>query len=185
LERVLAIDGALNHSGWAILEDTGKGKDEIIAKQYGIIKPKATMSLGFKLFYIRTELNSLFNKYKPTIIVFEDTYAGKNAKTNARLNNAKGVFYVTAYELLKGNEPAYVSSVEARRCLGFKNNKNEPYEFFKKMYGLKESFEKANDITDAMTVGFWYLYDKNGDCASNKKEKKKKSTKQRSTKKKR
>jgi len=180
LERVLSIDGALNKSGWAILEDTGKkGIKHIKTVQYGIIKPKATMSLGFKLFYIRNELISLYKKYKPSIIVFEDTYAGQNAKTTARLNNAKGVFYVTAYELLGGNEPIYVGPAVARQCLGLRNNKQDVYNYFKKLYNLTESFEKGNDITDAMAVGFWYLYNQKDECKT--KPRIKKTTRKRKT----
>lgn len=178
MERVLAIDGALNKSGWVILEVTEKPGDKgIKAKEYGLIKPKATMPLGFKLLYIRNEVISLFKKYKPSMIVFEDTYAGKNAKTTARLNNAKGVFYVTAYELLGGNDPLYVGSAEARRCLGIKNNKQDVFEYFKELYKLKETFEKGNDITDAMAVGFWYVYDKREECKAKPREIKKRKAK--------
>jgi len=171
--RVLAIDGALNHSGWIIIDEKEKadGTRQSVASNYGLILPNPKLSLGFKLSYMKSELTKIVKTYKPSVIVFEDTYAGKNAITNARLNQAKGVFIVTSYELL-GEEPVYVNAGIARSCLGFKNNKEEPFEHFSKLLGLTESFEKGNDITDACTLGFWFIASERGECEESKRTKK-------------
>jgi Holliday junction resolvasome RuvABC endonuclease subunit len=167
--RILAIDGALNHSGWALLEDKGgEGWEGVKASKYGIITTKPTMSLGFKLSYIRSELIKLIASTRASIVVIEETYSGKNALTNARLNNAKGVIMQTVHEVL-GADPITVTATVARRCLGFKNNKEEPYAYFQKKYKLPESFEKGNDITDAYTVGWWYILSHRNGCVSTKK----------------
>ena len=167
--RILAIDGALNHSGWVVLEDKGGvGWEGVKASKYGIITTKPTMSLGFKLTYIRKEIIKLIKSSRIDVVVVEDTYAGKNALTNARLNNAKGVILQTVFEVL-GSDPATVKATVARKCVGFKNNKEEPFAFFKKKYNLPESFEKGNDITDAYTVGWWYILSRREDCAKSNK----------------
>jgi Holliday junction resolvasome RuvABC endonuclease subunit len=167
--RILAIDGALNHSGWVVLEDRGGvGWEGVKASKYGIITTKPTMSLGFKLNYIRTEIIKLIKSARADVVVLEETYSGKNALTNARLNNAKGVIMQTVYEVL-GGDPAVVTATVARKCLGFKNNKEEPFDFFKQKYKLPESFEKGNDITDAYTVGWWYILTKRDGCSQGKK----------------
>jgi crossover junction endodeoxyribonuclease RuvC len=173
--RVLAIDGALNHSGWVILDEREKkdGTRQAVGSKYGMIKPNAKMSLAFKLSFIRQELIDIIKTYKPDVIVFEDTYAGKNALTNARLNNAKGVFIVTVYEQT-GKDPVYVNAAVARSCLGFGNNKEDPYEFFSELFKMEENFDKGNDITDAYTLGFWYITDERGECEERTKKKKKK-----------
>lgn len=183
--RVLAIDGALNHSGWVILDEREKadGSREARASKYGKIVPHSKMSLAFKLNYIKTELTKIIKNYKPDVIVFEDTYAGKNALTNARLNNAKGVFILTVYEVT-GKDPVYVNAGVARSCLGFKNNKEEPFEHFSELLKLSESFDKGNDITDAYTLGFWYITHERGECLESKKEKKRKGVRAVSKKKK-
>ena len=164
--RVLAVDGALNHSGWVILDEKedNKGQLKAVASDYGIIKPNAKMSLAFKLSFVRSALIKIIQEHRPDVIVFEETYAGKNALTNARLNNAKGVFIVTVYEVT-GKEPVYVTASIARSCLGFKNNKEEPFAYFSKLFGLEESFLKGNDITDAYVLGFWYIRQQRGECA--------------------
>jgi Holliday junction resolvasome RuvABC endonuclease subunit len=175
--RVLAIDGALNHSGWVILDDSGGEKGTgIKASKYGVIKANTNMTLGFKLASIKKEVAGIINMYKPDIVVIEDTYSGKNALTNARLNNAKGAFILTVFELL-GKDPVYVGAAEARYCLGFKNNKEEPYAYFKKLFNLKESFEKGNDITDAYVLGYWYITEERGECKARKKKSVKKKVK--------
>lgn len=176
--RILAIDGALNHSGWVLLDTTnGEGWDGAKASKYGIITPKTTMSLAFKLYYIKQELVKLTKSYKPDVIVFEDTYAGQNALTTARLNNAKGVILMTSYELLN-KEPICVKATVARSCLGFKNGKDpkkEPWEFFKKRYQLKNiSYEKGNDVTDAYVLGWWYIFSQKKECCESKKTTRKK-----------
>lgn len=167
--RVLGIDGALNHSGWVIVDEKEKkdGTCNAVASKYGMIMTNAKMSLAFKLSHIRQELIKIIKTYKPDYIVFEDTYAGKNALTNARLNNAKGVFIVTVYEVT-GKDPVYVNAAVARSCLGFKNNKEEPFEHFSQLLGLTESFEKGNDITDAYTLAFWFIVDQRGECQQSK-----------------
>jgi Holliday junction resolvasome RuvABC endonuclease subunit len=134
--------------------------------------PNAKMSLAFKLLFIRNEVIDLIKTFKPDVIVFEDTYAGKNALTNARLNNAKGVFIVTVYEAT-GKDPVYVNAAVARACLGFGNNKEDPYKFFSKLFDMKESFEKGNDITDAYTLGSWYIAEERGECKERTKKKRK------------
>lgn len=172
LNRVLAIDGALNKSGWVILDEkeTKSGELKISGSKYGTIAPKSTMSLAFKLLYIRKELLNLIKTYKPDVIVLEDVYLGPNVKTGARLNNAKGVYVLTAYEAT-GKEPVYVAANVARSCLGFKNNKEEPYKYFSELFNLKESFNKGNDITDAYTLGFWYIKNRRGECVVKKNKK--------------
>lgn len=172
--RVLAIDGALNHSGWVILDEKEKkdGTTQTTGSNYGMIMPNAKMSLAFKLSYIRQELIKIIKNYKPDVIVFEDTYSGKNALTNARLNNAKGVFIVTVFEVT-GRDPVYVSAAVARSCLGFKNNKEDPFDHFSKLFNLKESFNKGNDITDAFTLGFWYITNEKNECKGRRKRVKK------------
>lgn len=172
--RVLAIDGALNHSGWILLDEleSDQGKRIIKASKYGIISPNVKMSLGFKLDFIRKELIKMIKSFKPNVVVFEDTYSGRNALTNSRLNNAKGVFIVTVFELM-GEDPVYINAAIARSCLGFGNNKEEPYEYFSKKLKLTETFEQGNDITDAYTVGYWYLAERRGECKEKKKKVKK------------
>jgi hypothetical protein len=178
--RILAIDGALNHSGWAFLEDKGgKGMEGVKASKYGTITTKPTMSLGFKLTYIRKELIRIIKETKPEIVVLEETYSGKNKLTTARLNNAKGIILQTVYEVM-GNDPIMVSATSARSCLGFKRKKREdgtkdsklePFEFFRDKYNLPESFSKGNDITDAFTIGWGYILSLRDECPNIKKKK--------------
>jgi len=68
-----------------------------------------------------------------------------------------------------GSDPLTVTATVARKCLGFKNNKEEPYDFFQKKYKLPESFEKGNDITDAYTVGWWYIISRRNGCSPGRK----------------
>jgi Holliday junction resolvasome RuvABC endonuclease subunit len=170
-KRILALDGALNHTGWAVLDDlggTGFGGIKII--KHDIFKPKATIPLGSKLVYNRQEIMKLVKVFKPDVVVCEDVFVGKNAKTSAKLNHAKGVLIMTVFEIL-GEEAVVVEATTARACLGFSNNKEGPFRFFKQLYNLKEDFVAGNDITDALTLGFWFIIDSRGECFEVKKKK--------------
>jgi len=165
--RILGIDGALNHSGWALLDmKDGEGWEGVSASKYGTIKVKQKETLGFKLQYIRAELVKLCKSLRPDIIVLEDVYSGPNKKTVARLNNAKGVFVLTVYDLL-GKDPIFVGASEARSCLGLKN-KEHAYSFFADKYKLKES---DDDITDAYVLAWWYIKQHREECNIKKKSK--------------
>ena len=167
--RILGIDGALNCSGWEVTDSpNGKGVGSVKGANCGTITTKPTMTLGFKLAHIRTEVTKLIKSYHPDVVVLEDTYAGKNALTNARLNNAKGVIFLTIFELM-GSDPVCITAAKARACAGFKNNKEEPFEFFKKRFKLKLSFEKGNDVTDACTLIWYYILSSREECHENKK----------------
>jgi Holliday junction resolvasome RuvABC endonuclease subunit len=171
--RVLALDPALNHTGWVLLSYTKEGKNQegISALDYAIWKVKLKQPLGAKLLYNRQELTQLISKYQPDVIVMEETFAGKNPLAVARLNNAKGVYVVTAYEAM-GIDPTMVNAKKARACLGFSNDKEEPFAFFKKLFEITEDFKNGNDITDACTVGFWYIMNQRNACLEDIKNKK-------------
>jgi Holliday junction resolvasome RuvABC endonuclease subunit len=175
--RVMAIDGALNKSGWVVLDDMdGTTLDSIVNRGFGIISPDAKMPLGFKLSYIRSEITKLMKTYKPSVVVLEDTFSGPNRLTAARLNNAKGVFVLTVYEVLRA-DPIYANVGRARGCLGFTNKKDEPFAFFQERFNIAKNFKNGNDITDACTLGFWYILNSRGDCARRTKAPKKKEPK--------
>ncbi len=190
--RILAIDGALNRSGWVFLEDKGgDGMEGVKASKYGTIATKPTMSLGFKLTYIQTEFTKIIKSTRPDVVIVEETYSGSNQKTTARLNNAKGVIVQTVYKTL-GIDPIMILARVARSCLGFKSKKNddgksdpklEPFEFFKSKYNLPESYKQGNDITDAFTIGWAYILSRRGGCLEKAKDKKSKKRIARSKKK--
>lgn len=172
MKRLLGLDPSLNKTGWVILifDENAKGREGIGASDYGLIKPNAKHSLGAKLLFNRIELQRLLKKYRPDVVVFEETFAGQNALTTSRLNNAKGVFVMTAFEFLK-DSPVMVYAGQARACLGFSNDKEEPFAFFKREFNLPESFKEGNDITDAYVVGYWYIINQREACVDSKRKK--------------
>jgi Holliday junction resolvasome RuvABC endonuclease subunit len=174
--RILVIDGALNHSGWVLLDDRGgNGWEGVNASTYGRISCRSTESLGFKLNFLRGEIIKLIKSTRAEKVVLEETYAGNNALTTSRLNNAKGVITQAVFELL-GKDPVMVRINECRSCLGFvyekkEDRKKQPFEFFSKMYKLTESYAAGNDITDAFTLGWGYILYTRGECAKKKRNK--------------
>jgi Holliday junction resolvasome RuvABC endonuclease subunit len=171
--RILGIDLALNHVGWALMREPKKiGK--LILENKGIVQvnEKEKLSLPQKLVYVSKELVKIIRLTKPDIIILEDTYTGPNAEVTAKLNNAKGMALVMIYNLMKA-EPICVTAQTVRACIGLKT-KEDVFHHYQKMYKIENNFKKFNDLTDAIALTYYYYCKQNNLCAEKKKHKKKK-----------
>lgn len=88
--RYLALDQALNTSGWALFED-----NNLI--QYGIFKTKSTDPIEKRLGNIWTELNNLVDKYDFEYLFFEDIQKQQNAETYKKLAYVQAAVILWCY----------------------------------------------------------------------------------------
>lgn len=90
---ILGLDPSTKGTGWAVMSDEGK----LIAS--GAIRPpKACKTVQSKLQYVYYEINKILDEYKPTDIVSEDQYLGKNANTLKTLSQLRGVIMLACEE---------------------------------------------------------------------------------------
>ena len=144
--KVLALDVSSKSTGWFVTK-----------RSCGFIRPPGALPLGEKLIYFRKELLKLLVRYKPEVVVLEDTYFRRNIHTLKVLSQFGGV--ATEVCAAAGCKIVTLTTTEARRyCCGKQEGKFDKkgvFEYFVSKYGLEDwTYGEYNDITDAMAL-FW------------------------------
>ena len=99
---ILGIDPGITQTGFGLIH---AGKTNPTLLDYGIIKPpKADKPLPIRLKTIYQDIVEIINNYKPTIIVIEDVFYGKNVKSTLLLGHARGAAMLAG---AKFNLPIY------------------------------------------------------------------------------
>jgi Holliday junction resolvasome RuvABC endonuclease subunit len=91
---------------------------------------------------------------KPTHIVIEDVFRGRNVATMKLLARFSGVAIELSRRLLR-KDPLVVMATEVRSLLGCGRKKEEAFKFVCKKYNLDWSFNKMNDVTDALCLALY------------------------------
>ena len=92
--RILGIDPGLAIVGWAVL-DSDRGQLRPVA--YGAITTPAHTPVEFRLNMIRTDLESVIDKYSPDEMAIEELFFNTNITTGITVAEARGVILCTAY----------------------------------------------------------------------------------------
>lgn len=148
---VLGLDVSSNRTGYAVLRD---GRWSKAVSSYGIIKTPTDFSLSKRLVYFRNEIQQLIRRVKPTHIIIEDVFRGRNAATMKLLSRFNGVAIEISRRQLR-KDPQTALAVEVRALLGCGRTKKEAFSFICTKYGLDWSFNKMNDITDALALALY------------------------------
>jgi len=154
---ILGIDPGLATTGYAFIKET-KPNIEII--DYGIISTPAKMEFSERLKKIHQDLKLLIKKFKPQVIVVENIYFAKNAKTALQVGQARGVILLTAilYKL-----PLYEFTplqVKQAVCGYGQADKCQVQKMVKNILKLKE-IPKPDDAADALAIALTFLQSKN------------------------
>jgi len=149
--KIMGLDVSTKSTGWFITKPS-----------CGIIAPDPKLSFEEKLVVFRAELGTLLTKYKPDLVVIEDAYY-RPGFGNIHTLKALVKFAGVAQELCasKGIQTEIITATAARKhCCGTqegKFKKPEVFNFFKTKYNLDDwTFQKHNDITDAMALSWGY-----------------------------
>jgi crossover junction endodeoxyribonuclease RuvC len=161
--RYLGLDLAYRKVGWVVMEPRRKFKRiplKLIDK--GIETVPKDPPMYDNLVYLYDVIRGLIKKYKPDVIVLEDTFLGKNADTAAKLNVSKGMAMACIYSSAS-REPVCATAQIVRTCLGLKS-KEEVFNQYSRLYNIENNFNKYNDITDAIALCYYHYYNSNGLC---------------------
>lgn len=149
--KVLGLDVSTKSTGWFITKPS-----------CGIIAPDPKLSFNEKLVVFRNELDRILTKHKPDMVVIEDAYY-RPGFGNIHTLKALVKFAGVAQELCasKGIPTEIITATAARKhCCGAqegKFKKQEVFNFFKMKYNLDDwTFNKHNDVTDAMALSWGY-----------------------------
>lgn len=149
--KVLSLDVSGSSTGWSFIAyDTHK-------THVGIIKTTNKDCLAKRLTIFRNALIKLFIKYKPTVVLLEDTFVGRNPAVNKLLSKFGGVAEQLVYEFLNTG-PIIISNktVKAFFCV---KTKADLFEVIKHVHSWDSDldYKKHNDIADSLAQLLYYL----------------------------
>lgn len=148
---ILGLDVSSNRTGYAVLRD---GRWNKSVSSYGVIKTPPSFSLSKRLVYFRNEVQQLIRRVRPTHIIIEDVFRGRNVATMKLLARFNGVAIEISRRLLR-KDPQTALAVEVRAFLKCGRTKEEAFSFVCAKYGLDWSFNKMNDVTDALALALY------------------------------
>jgi Holliday junction resolvasome RuvABC endonuclease subunit len=149
--KILGLDISTKSTGWFIAK-----------RSCGTIVTDSKMPFEEKLVVFRVELDFLLTKHRPDLVVIEDAYYRPGFGSIHTLK-ALVKFAGVAQELCasKGIQTEIITATKARKyCCGRsgeKVTKQDVFDFFVEKYDLEDwTFNKHNDITDAMALAWGY-----------------------------
>mgnify|MGYP003729317379 CR=1 FL=1 len=92
---ILSIDPGIEKTGFALLKKTNSQKKFYFIES-GLIKTKKKLSLEKRIFLIYESLKKIFQKYKPSVIVYEEIFFFKNRKTIIAISQMQGLILLLA-----------------------------------------------------------------------------------------
>lgn len=93
-ELILGIDPGTVITGWGIIHEEGQS---FIPVDFGCIRPKSTMKLTERYLVIFESIQSLIEKYNPSVLCIETQYVSdKNPQSAIKLGMARGVIVLAA-----------------------------------------------------------------------------------------
>jgi len=110
--------------------------------------------LAQRLVQFRNELHSLIKDIKPTHIIIEDVFKGRNVSTMKLLARFSGVAVELSRRLLR-KDPAMALAAEVRSFLECGRKKEEAFGYICKRYNLDWEFNQMNDVADALCLALY------------------------------
>lgn len=157
MTRILSLDISSVATGWSVFDD-----DQLVA--YGVLNLKSkSKNHGEKLLQLELSIIDLITKYAPDTFSFEDIWKGPSIKTYKILALYHGIAYKAGFVHFK-KDPIVLMPSNLRKLLAEKTSlvlsgkkdqdKKLVFNFMCERYSLSTfTFEKHNDITDAIAVG--------------------------------
>ena len=146
----LALDQALQTTGWAIYED-GRLLD------YGFFKTHNTISIEGRLGEIFVQLTKLYRKYNFNYMFFEDIQKQQNIETYKKLCYVQALIMIwcyfarISYTILSPSHRR--SIIKDKYKINFGKNRSEQKAVAKKFVKEHFNIEATEDECDAICIG--------------------------------
>ncbi len=154
---ILGIDPGTATTGYGVVHKKGNPKKlEIDYICHGVITTPVGMEMGERLLMLRQGLRKVMKLHKPQIIVIEQLFFGRNAKTAMTVGQARGVVMVTAAEQkIKTRE--YQGLWVKKKLVGDGHaSKKQIQQFVRKTLGLYK-LPRPDDAADALALAICFL----------------------------
>lgn len=93
---ILGIDPGTRHMGFGWLEFSSEEPETLLGRGCGVIEPKANDSLEGRLGLMLDELERIFASRRPSYVVIENVFLGKNVSSALVLGQARGLVLAVA-----------------------------------------------------------------------------------------
>ena len=146
---VLSLDISSTSTGWSV---TNNGIDFVV----GTIPFTSKLEVYEKLYLFAGSLKNILELYKPTYIVQEDIFSGKNVSTMKLLCEFAGVSRYICYSTL-GIVPYTISNKTVKAYFKAKD-KLSLFDFMCVIFDRKDfTFKTDNDMLDALAQLMCYM----------------------------
>lgn len=136
-------------TGFSILED-----GNII--DYGVITLSDKDDHRTRFLEFKKKMTILLKKYKPDMVVIEETYVGPNVKITAYLNMLRGILIACIPSKTKFKSGVVSNIRKETLGAGKKHTKEEVFDCMTKKYNIKNLNKKKDlDITDSILLVDW------------------------------
>lgn len=159
MKIILGIDPGTATTGFGIVKSKkqkAKSNRDLVYIDHGVIKTPVGMPMGERLLLLRREFKKIIKLHKPTTIIIEQLFFGKNSKTAMMVGQARGVVMMTAAEV---NLPIfdYQSLWVKRRLTGDGHaSKKKIQQAVRKTLGLYR-LPRPDDAADALALAICFL----------------------------
>ncbi|MCX7610339.1 MAG: crossover junction endodeoxyribonuclease RuvC [Ignavibacterium sp.] len=163
--KVLSVDGALSHTGYAVWDREKVTKIGIIQTK----ECKATPYSSDRIFYICNEIDKIIKEENIDVVVVENQFTGVNRKTSSILSNVRGAIqYIVKMNQkeIYACQPTVIKKVISQKGNSKKEDMFKAIEekqreekiideqMWNKIIELKEKNKKIDDIIDAISIGY-------------------------------
>ncbi|MCL2485522.1 MAG: crossover junction endodeoxyribonuclease RuvC [Endomicrobia bacterium] len=151
---VLGIDPGLSLVGWGVIE--AKSVNNLSALNYGCITTSPKDALIDRIKHINLELQSIIDKYKPSVIAIEQLFFLKKSASVASIGQARGAIVLTA-ALNKIPLFEYNPRLVKVALTGYGSaDKHQMQHMVKTFLRLKE-IPKPDDAADALAMAVCHI----------------------------
>jgi crossover junction endodeoxyribonuclease RuvC len=148
---IIGLDPGSLFTGYGVIEYDGRNVKYL---NHGVIKNTSAIEMSKRLVKIGEELKSLFEKYKPSQVVVEKIFLGKNVDSAFKLGQVRGV---AIYEAQKTNVKVveYAAREVKKGITGFGAAEKEQVRFLVLNYlKIKENIQI--DAADALALAIYH-----------------------------
>ncbi len=151
--KVLGIDPGITICGYAVLENTEHGAQNI---EHGVIRNKSKISLAEQLNHLFIELACLIQKFQPDVLAVEKLFFGTNIKTALSVGHARGVILLAGAQ--KGLPVFEYSPMDVKIAMtGYGRASKEQIQIMVKTLLKLPEIPRPDDAADALAIALCHL----------------------------
>jgi len=151
--RVIGIDPGTVNTGYGILdEENGK----LTPVTYGVVTISSKLPIEKRLFNLFSELNKIFDVYKPEEVALEEPFVAGNVKSALAIGRAQSVAIIIA---AARNLPIsrYLPNQIKQQVANYgMSSKQQINQMVKIQLGIGENID-SEDATDALAVAICHI----------------------------